>query len=92
MLGNECGGTSCVIPRNAKQYDRRNGIGESYGVRYVKRSTEPKDLAQRAIVIPLIGRRDERLGESIAADLGNRRCADCSADGVEMALGDVILE
>jgi hypothetical protein len=92
MFGNECGGTLYVIPRNAQQYNRHNCNGESYGVRYVKRRAEPKDLAQRAIVIALIGRRDERFGESIGADLGDRRWADYSADGMEMTFGDVILE
>lgn len=61
-------------------------------MRYVKRGAQPQDLAQRAIVIPLIGRRDERLGESIAADLGDWRSADVSTDGVKMTFGDVILE
>jgi hypothetical protein len=84
MFGNECGGTLYVIPRNAQQYNRHNCNGESYGVRYVKRRAEPKDLAQRAI--------DERFGESIGADLGDRRWADYSADGMEMTFGDVILE
>jgi hypothetical protein len=62
MFGNEYGGTLYVMPRNALQHNRQNRNGESYRVCYVKRGAQPKHLAQRAILVPLIGRRDERLG------------------------------